>query len=165
MPREHMPPAFLEDATVAALRHSGLLGSAPSRWRPVALAASLLLMFGLGWAIRARSPVAAAPTPTFALLLYGGATEGDSAHAIRAAEYAAWAAAQHSEALVVGGEALGDPGDVVVPPFVRMMSPNIPPVGVFLVQASSAEAASRLARECPHVKYGGMVVVHPIRPT
>jgi hypothetical protein len=38
-------------------------------------------------------------------------------------------------------------------------------VGFFLVQAPSREAAAFLAAECPHLKYGGRVVVRMIAPT
>jgi hypothetical protein len=35
------------------------------------------------------------------------------------------------------------------------------PVGFFLIRAESFEAAAATAAECPHVKYGGTVVIRP----
>ncbi len=165
MSREQVPPAHLEDSTVSRLRHASLLGPPPGR-RRMLVAASVLFAFWLGWATaNAGTDGATPPPPTFALMLYGGPPDDDSTHVALAAEYAAWAAADHGEVAVVGGEALGAPDDLVVPPDVRMVIPAQAPVGFFLVQAPTIEAASRLARQCPHLKHGGLVVVQAIRPT
>ncbi len=102
-------------------------------------------------------------------MLYGGSTGSDSAaHATRAAEYSRWASAAHPWGRVIGGEALGDSAWTVSRAktnisLSKASSDDL--VGFFLVQAPSREAAAFLAAECPHLKYGGRVVVRVIQPT
>lgn len=130
---------------------------------------------------RAVQPVAGtldapAQDPTYALLLYGASSGDDSAtHAARATEYRAWARMSHAAARIVGGEALGTAVASVALATVRRGVDSIivddPPdgsgdfVGYFLVQARDREAALALARTCPHLKYGGRVVVRRVWPS
>lgn len=105
-------------------------------------------------------------TPKYALVLYGG-LKGDSGaeHDRRAREYGQWAAglAAGGEASWVGGEELGR----ALVEYPAMSQPGSAPrpepvVGFFIIQATSHEAALRIAQRCPHLKYGGRVVVHPV---
>lgn len=117
-----------------------------------------------------------APEPTFALLLYGASSGDDSAtHAARAEEYGNWARTSHATAArVLGGEALGAAVASVALATVRRGVDSIivddsPDgtgdfVGYYLVQAPNREAALALARNCPHLKYGGRVVVRRVWP-
>lgn len=166
LPREVAPPHDLEAATVASLRRAGLLRRrAPLL--PWLAAAVLALAAFSGGVLTGRRSSPTVPAPTYALLLYGGSTGDDSAaHAVRAAEYGAWAGTPHADGVVVGGEALGDGGTALPPaagPADGVMTDA--PVGFFLVRAPSPEAATRLARACPHLKYGGRIVVRAILPT
>lgn len=118
-----------------------------------------------------------AQEPTFALLLYGASSGDDSAtHAARAVEYGKWARSSHAAAArVVGGEALGTAVASVALATVRRGVDSIivddsPDgagdfVGYYLVQAPNREAALALARNCPHLKYGGRVVVRRVWPS
>ncbi|MBM4193179.1 MAG: hypothetical protein FJ202_02200 [Gemmatimonadetes bacterium] len=115
----------------------------------------------------------AAPLATYALMLYGGEEPADSIGEVaRSAEYSRWASRDHGpDAAVVGGEALGlaeasiaryataSSGEVEVE---EKLGEATQLVGYFLVFARSREAALRLARDCPHLKYGGRVVVRRI---
>jgi hypothetical protein len=176
VPRDRTPPPGLEARTLASLRSAGLVGS-PRRsavpGRRWLLAAGLGIAVFAGGLATGRSAVPRAPAPTWALLLYGGATGDDSAaHAIRAAEYSAWASAPHPAGRVVGGEALGSEGIALFRPdtsafggvaaAVTRDAAGSELVGFFLVSAPHRQAALQLARDCPHLKYGGRVVVRRI---
>lgn len=111
--------------------------------------------------------------PTFALLLYGS-SDDSATHAARAAEYSAWATATHSAGRIIGGEALGTPLAAVTVKSVGLGMDSIIVdenplnatdfVGYFLVQARDRDAAVTLASNCPHLKYGGRVVVRRVWP-
>ena len=167
LPREVIPDAAVEGRVIDALRAEALLRR-PIPRRPMAtwLAAAgiALVAFGLG-TFAGRPDTEQAPNATFALMLYGGSTGGDSLeHAQRADEYRRWARTDHEWGRVLGGEALGDP--------IGAAGGNIQPVdrsselvGFFLVAARDRDAVMRLASDCPHIKYGGKVVVREILPT
>jgi hypothetical protein len=104
-------------------------------------------------------------TAKYALILYGG-LEGDTGveHGARAREYGRWAAGLTGDAKWVGGEELGR-ALVEFPsgsPTAGSPERGEPVVGFFLIDAASDAVATRIARECPHLKYGGRVVVHPV---
>lgn len=184
LPREMTPPATLEDATVASLRNAGLLGArGGSRlnlgsWVLAASVAAIAFTGGVAFAKRAAPPIAAAPTvqPTFALLLYGpsGSGEDSATHAMRAMEYNEWANAYHPAGRIIGGEAFGVSVAALAAQSVGRGTDSIivsdEPmnnndfVGYFLVQAPNRDAAVLLARNCPHLKYGGKVVVRRVWP-
>ena len=119
-----------------------------------------------------RLPREQAPPPTFALLLYGATSGEDSAaHVARAAEYSLWANASRTDSQVIGGQAIGGQQTALVwnaahgVDSVAAEEPAGDPtklVGYFLVQAASRDAAVKLAWNCPHLKYGGRVVVRAI---
>ncbi|MEW5915672.1 MAG: hypothetical protein AB1762_04675 [Gemmatimonadota bacterium] len=167
IPREVAPPADLEERTISALRSRALLRERrvpwvlrPSGWLAAAVIVLAAFFAGMGTG-RMRAP-APRPEPSFALMLYGE-IGGDSATQMeRAAEYGRWARAAHTGARVLGGEALG--GHVVDVGRAPIAGGD-ELVGFFLIQASDRQAAARMAAECPHVKYGGRVVVREIQPT
>ena len=173
LPNEVAPDAAVEQRTIAALRERSLLRPSNVRAvgaRPWLAAASIsLTAFLAGLVISRPDPTPAAPQASYALMLYGGSTGTDSsAHAARAEEYRRWAAAEHPWGRVIGGEALRDSAWTVAraKTNVTMSSARSDDlVGFFLVQAPSREAAAFLAAECPHLKYGGRVVVRVIEPT
>ncbi len=101
-------------------------------------------------------------------MLYGGSTGSDTAdHSQRADEYRRWVRADHEWGRVVGGEALGDRVSALslVDTSAVRESGIDELVGFFLVTAPNRQAAVRLAADCPHLKYGGRVVVREIQPT
>jgi len=201
LPREMTPPPGLEDATVASLKRSRLIGTrAPGgfnfmTWMLAASIAGVAFVGGSMFATWLARPPAdtvadstagmattagvhavaqAAAEPTFALLLYGS-SDDSATHAARAAEYREWAMVEHPTARVIGGEALGTPLAAVTVKSVGLGMDSIivdeDPltatdfVGYFLVQARDRDAAVLLARNCPHLKYGGRVVVRRVWPS
>ena len=173
LPNEVAPDSAVEQRTIAALRQRSLLrpqGVRAVGLRPLlALAAVAVIAFLYGLNVGRSDAPTRAPEASFALMLYGGSTGGDSsAHAVRAAEYRRWASAEHPWGRVIGGEALGDSAWTVsqAKAAVSLSKPRSDDlVGFFLIQAPSREAAAFLAAECPHLKYGGRVVVRVIEPT
>ncbi|HJU76237.1 MAG TPA: hypothetical protein VJ717_21025 [Gemmatimonadaceae bacterium] len=164
LPREVAPDAKVQDRVIGALRAEGLLRPPAVRRSviPWLLAAGVAVVaFGLGTIVGSSSGEAASDA-TFALMLYGGRTGSDSLeHAQRAAEYRQWAGATHATGRVIGGEALGDS----VRAFGAPVQASGDLVGYFLIIAPDRAAAVRLASGCPHIRYGGTVVVREVLPT
>lgn len=176
LPREAEPPRALEDATVAALLARGLLGRRGSnRPRLLAAAAAAVLLF-LGGVALGRRQAPAGPEGTgsqFVLLLYedGGyraAPPGEEIARVR--EYRTWAGERAARGELVAGEKLRDGPDLVIAPD-GMVRTDSPPAGArrlagfFIVRAADRGRALEIARSCPHVRYGGSIVVREIEPT
>jgi hypothetical protein len=163
---KHAPPAALERRVRESLKSRGLIetkrGSRVARAAGFAAAAMVLFAAGLFAGLaRTSSPALEAPVkPNYALILYGGLAGDEGAeHDRRAREYGAWARALSGEATWVGGEELNRA--IAVYPSAARDSED-PVVGFFLIDAASEDIAKRIARDCPHLKYGGRVVVHPV---
>ena len=176
LPRGTQPPPGLEQATVAALTARGLLRRPRRRLGvALALAASVALFLG-GLAIGRFGTRPAAPEderPRFALFLYEGPEYRQPAPGAmeeRVREYVDWAGAERHDGTVEGGEKLGDGEDMVVGPDgtagPRPSKPGEPRLaGYFLIRAADRGSALVIARSCPHVRYGGTIVVREIDPT
>ncbi|HYC31661.1 MAG TPA: YciI family protein [Gemmatimonadales bacterium] len=178
LPRGPAPPAELEEATVAALRARGLL-RAPSRRRRMlraglALAASVAL-FTVGVAVGRRGPAPSAlpAAAEYMLLLYEGAeyrSPPPGRETERVREYSAWAGERAARGELVAGEKLGDEDAVVVGAdgVVRTLPSGAGSArlaGFFVIRARDRARAVEIARGCPHVRYGGSIVVRRIEPT
>jgi hypothetical protein len=152
----------------------------------LALAASVLLGVVLGrrtvspveTAVQPPTHLASAPAKEkYVLLLHGPArpanagppTAADSA-AARAIvdEYRAWAVSlANSGSLVTAEKLADDPLTMLVADRTVQMAHNTPDElgGFFLIQVADSAEAFRIARACPHLKYGGSVQVRRIEPT
>ncbi len=168
LPRELEPSAALRGRVTRALHERGLirreLPPAHAGWWRVA-AAMLLLAAGAalgratGRAETAHSPAAAAAhaDAQYVLLLYEPASFNGGPHEALAREYSAWARALGAR--FVSGEALGE---------ARVLGGTAPPsepTGFFLVRAASFDDAVMLARDCPHLRRGGVVSVRTVPAT
>ena len=178
LPREAAPPAGLEQATVAALTARGLLRRPRRRFdAALALAASVLLFAGglaLGRFGGESAPVPPADgRPRFALFLYEGPEYDQPAPGgmdERVREYVAWASAERTDGAVEGGEKLKDGDDVAIEPdgstgAVRSTAGESRLAGYFLIRAADQRTALGIARSCPHLRYGGRIVLREIDPT
>jgi hypothetical protein len=158
LPREAAPPPHLEDRVVAALRRAGHLPPrrGPSAWRRLAAGVALLIAGVAIGRLTTASPDASSE-PGYLLLLYGGRASVDDEPA-RFAEYAAWAGSLADRAALVAAERLA--------PAARTIGPSpaadVQPVGFFLIRADNLDSAAAIAGSCPHLKYGGTVIVRPI---
>jgi hypothetical protein len=181
LPREAAPPPGLEDHVVAELHRAGLLhapsGTFRSRFVRVALAAAAsALLFLAGWLAGSLRPSAPPPAaqPTYALLLRAGpdyreGTPADEQQRVK--EYGAWARGLHQEGRLVSGEKLNDDARTLIArdgtvAFLDEPRPDQGPVqGFFLIRAASLDQALEIARECPHLRHGGIIEVRAIDPT
>jgi hypothetical protein len=178
LPRQADPPAALEQATVAALTARGLLRRPRRRFEAALALAALVLLFAGGLAI-GRFGGATGPAlpvdgrPRFALFLFEGPEYHQPAPGgmdERVEEYVAWARAERTGGTVEGGEKLKDGDDVAVEP--DGSTGAVPPpaggsrlAGYFLIRAADQRTALEIARSCPHVRYGGRIVLREIEPT
>jgi hypothetical protein len=132
----------------------------------VAVAAALLAGVWIG-EVRGSRP---APSgPRFLLLLYLNPeyqTTDAAGDAAREAEYSAWAQALARDGHMLMGQKIAWGG-------VELRS-NRPPVdlaaastphearGMFVIVASDERTALAIAETCPHLKYGGRMVLRPM---
>lgn len=153
------PPDALEKRVLGALRRRGLIRSPVLGRRLIAVAAAILL-FTLG-VVTGQSRSSAGLGGDFVLLLYNPDGPPGAAPKSRVEEYRRWAletsrSGRSIQGLKLGSEllALGAPS-----------SEGSYPVGLFIIRASSLEEAEQVARSCPHLRYGGEIVIRPIDPT
>jgi hypothetical protein len=169
---DRTPPPELEAATIEALRSRALIGGRRrTRRRAVfiqiaALAAAVLVGVWIG---QMRSSRPAPSGSRFVLLLYLGAeyqatdAAGDAA---REAEYGAWIRSLARAGHATMGEKLAW-GGIELRPNRRPVELTPVPTpeaarGFFIIVAADEQAALAIAETCPHLKYGGRVVVRPI---
>lgn len=158
LPRDRPPRAGLEDDVAQALRTAGeLTGEGKPRGRPwtgrrlgvlaVAATAALAIAVMRPWSHRAPPATGGA---SYILLLYEDSAyrapalghEGE-----RVAEYRRWADSLRGVGRLERAAELDGAGAVT---------------GFFIVRAESDAEATRVARACPHVKYGGRVEVRRV---
>ena len=162
LPREIEPPAALEDRVVSALAASGAIRR-PARQPRWLAAAAAAMLFAAGYATAAWQ-AAPAPMPAadnrYALLLYDNDTLTDVETADRVAEYSAWARDERAAGRLELGEKLADAATFVGP------TPDASgPSGLFIIRADSLEEALTVARDCPHARHGGTIVVRRVEAT
>ena len=159
---EHEIPPGLEDRVVRALRAEGALAPASTPWpmrRLAAIAAMLIVATAWGGFQIGRSSAAPGGSgDKYLLLLYGAQTATPAEEASRVAEYSAWAGSLAAARRLDAAERLGDASRTAGVSLPGLQSAP-PPLGFFVVRAGSFDEASRIAEECPHVKYGGTVVI------
>jgi hypothetical protein len=161
------PPAALE-ARIRRTLTSRRLVHKPTRstsaWVVRAgLIAAGMLIGALAQRPWVREPVRPSDQPGQYVLLLLGDTQGDTGavHVAREREYGQWASSLDGGARWVGGHELGDVVDDIGPKATG--APALDRLaGYFVIDAPSRERAAEVARTCPHVKYGGRVVVMAI---
>lgn len=163
---EAAPPG-LEEATIDALRERGLVRPARRRLAAAAglVAMAAALVVAVGWSLLHQPgapPQASSVSPRFVLLLYAGNDPMPGTPDTRRREYSQWARDMAAAGAAISGEELAEearevPGAVVAP------SPALPlPRGFFVVSAPDLDAAQKIASTCPHLRYGGRIVVKRI---
>lgn len=186
---ELMPPADLEDRTTSELLKRGLLSAAPrtaarpgwSIMRGALAAAACLGLVAVGFLLgrtgtseTLTSPLTGAEASLYALLLYetaGYDNPGGAEAMARYGEYSRWVAIARQRGQFVTGEDLETERGWLLTPGVAEPSPTSAPPeqaalsGLFFVRADSPGQALELARELPHLRHGGMVLVQKTIPT
>lgn len=169
----------LEERVVGALRRGGLLAAPTPRWRGglvwAGAAAAAVAIFFAGVLTGAARRPAVPPEfqPTYALLLRTGPDYQETAtgehERQRVQEYGAWARSVYQSGVEIRGEKLNDDSRLLneateqVPAAGAQESARLS--GFFLINAPNLEEALRIARGCPHLRYGGTIEVRPIAPT
>jgi len=161
LPREMTPPAALEDRVVAALARTGSIRSHRPAWLLPVAAGFLLLMAGFGAGRLVPTIGSVPPTERYLLLLYGADAASASEEQVRVAEYRAWASVQQQAGRLLVAEKLSDEARVFGPGASAPASGR-GPAGFFLIRASTPEEAAAVAASCPHLSYGGTVVVRRV---
>jgi hypothetical protein len=111
----------------------------------------------------------------FILLLHGELRKGPLQHYSAdelqkiVEEYLAWAEKLRKEGKLRGGEELKDGGRTVSMMNGRAVDGPFAETkevvgGYFLIEEETLEAASEMAKGCPHVKYGGTIEVREVNP-
>ena len=160
LPRERDPGAALEDRVVGALVASGEIGSGHAGRRTTvfglsarrgqrlwiyAVAATLIFAVALSlWTTRRRPPLG---DPYVLFLMQDSAYQAPAPGHWdeRVAEYARWADSLDALGKVDLAAQVTGPG---------------PLTGMFIVRAVSDADAARIARSCPHLRYGGHIDTH-----
>ena len=183
---EWSTPAGLRDAVIGSARAQGLFEH-PARsarrppWASIAAAAVVAFTAGAWVGTRWGEPAptrsedttmaaSAEPQNHYLLLLWEDQAYDvpvdAAAHAARAREYGDWMRALQKagrftggDELASGGQALRRVGEQVE---IQSISPNLERGvlgGYFRISASNDEDAAMIARECPHLLYGGIVEI------
>lgn len=179
------PPAELEESVVTALRGRGLLPARPRRraasraarasWGLLAAAALVAVGFALGRtsAMEPRAPAvertAAGGTRYVLLLLSDGPEPPAAEEARRVAEYKEWARSLAAEGRLAGGAklapeetVLASEGQLVPPPAASPLGAPSSLGGFFMITARDHAEAVAVARGCPHLRYGGRIILRRV---
>lgn len=173
--QELSPRPEVDDRIVGALRDRGLIRTAVTRslimLRLAAAAAGLALLavgFAAGRGVTPPTDVASME-PRFALLLPRGSEQplqNPDEEAGRVADYGSWASGLADAGRFVTGEKLEDQAEQLGAPGRTVRSvPEDAVQGFFIISARNFEDALAIARQCPHLRYGGTVLVRPIAQT
>jgi len=155
------PPAVLE-RVLDELGRSGRLCKRRMAGWTLSAAASLVLFAG-GFTVGQRRPTPAGDArPRYLLLLYDATASTPQEEAARVSEYGAWARRLGAAGHLKAGEKLKDEAFVLGPAAREAEHGRLG--GYFLVAAASLDEALAIARDCPHLRHGGRVVLRPIDP-
>jgi hypothetical protein len=155
------PPASLRDRVLRATAH----GKRRPVWQvALALAAMLMLAFLGGRAtVSSRGE---AEGPQYLLLLYEGAEYRDDRPVLDiVAEYRRWADSLQGQQVLTRAHRLDDTRLALVQggPVEEGATTSADPTGLFIVRASSRDAAEAIARTSPHLNYGGRIVLRRLQ--
>jgi hypothetical protein len=159
------PPPELEGRVRETLTSRGLLGnrrSGAAAWtaRAGLLAAGVILGILARDALGPRGGRPNVAAGQYVLLLYGD-PPGDTGavHVAREREYGQWAASFRDGTRWVGGQELGQVIEALGPSSTPAGASTDRLAGYFVIDAPTRERAAEVARSCPHLKYGGRVVL------
>jgi hypothetical protein len=159
--RKEIPPGDeLENRIIQSLKDSGLIASRRRFVFAGAIAASLLFGF-LAGALAFRPATAPSHGREFLLLLHAGTEStnpGDLEIQRRVGEYTAWARQLHHDGRLLGADKLKDDLTAIGPGG----GSGDPIEGYFRVTAKDPAEAMAIARNSPHLKYGGWIELREV---
>lgn len=167
-----VPPAGLEERVMASLSGTprGRRRRSLAAWGTAAAAAAVAFLAGLALG----GGGGAAEGPRFVLLLEETAATAATGVPVErlVAEYSAWAESLAESGRLVSGEKLAPGGRTLEPSGDGVAVSPAAPLGssrelggYFVIAADGWEEALSVARTCPHLKYGGTIVVRRIEAT
>ena len=159
-------PEGLEGRVVERLRREGFFGGHRFRMRQLAVAIAAAVLFAAGVFAGRMGAKTSTPEFNYVLLLQEGASyqpaSQDTEATRRVAEYRDWASTLRSHGVDISGLKLQDRADS----FGKADSASLGELaGLFMVKARSMEEARHIAETCPHIRYGGGIVIRPIEKT
>ncbi|HUR21920.1 MAG TPA: hypothetical protein VMZ90_13985 [Vicinamibacterales bacterium] len=164
---EPVPSQLLESRVVAAMRANGLVRTRSAwSWNGIAAKTAASLLIFVTGAIAGHyvsfAPGATQSQPRYLLLLAGDvppASDGST----RATEYGEWARGLAARGIKVSGDELTSHAELVTNARAATF-PDLASVGgYFMIEAADDGAAAAVAYTCPHIKYGGSIVVRRMR--
>jgi hypothetical protein len=166
----HSPPDSLKRNIVTQLLRHELLRPRWYQMRSVIIAAGaaaaiLLVVFGavIGVWLQPSRTVAGTAQPAFMLLLRSreGSLAGNENDRVR--EYGIWAGDLVKKGQYVDAGRLSDASKKLTKQGSDPIPANDTPVsGYFIIRAADLDQAVEIARNCPHITYGGELEVRPI---
>ena len=117
------------------------------------------IFFAAGFAIATRT--AATPQADYVLLLR--TSQEQKASEVRVREYVLWAGQAHERGQLVGGEKLAR--EALLLEGNESMHEAGEIGGFFLIRARGVDEAVRIARDSPHLRYGGTIELRAIEVT
>ena len=164
------PPATLENRVLHAMRSRGMIRKT-SYLRIAAAIAAAITLFVAGMITDRYWPAPAVPRdprPQFVLMLYEDSAYETAPPAElpgRIAEYGNWARSLGSQNYVTG-QKLVESESTISRAGIVGPTPPAPKdgsvAGYFIIRATDAQEAARVAATCPHVKYGGQISVREV---
>lgn len=157
-------PIGLEDRVVSHLRFGTRTRARRIGWRSWIVGASAALVFFAAGLMIGRAAFPSSPSYDFVLLLEEGSSFRRPADAAdeqrRVGEYRQWATGLRSEGVAISGLKLGEGAMTIGTPSGAETDLG----GIFEIRGDEA-TARRIAATCPHLRYGGGVVIRPIAKT
>lgn len=160
LPHEISPGGGLEARVIQSLKESGLIATRSRFLFAAAIAASILFGFVAG-ALAFRPSAAPSHGREFLLLLHAGREStqpGDLEIERRVGEYTAWARQLRHDGQLLGADKLKDDRTAIGPAGAG----GDPVEGYFRVTAKDPAEAMAIARNSPHLKYGGWIELREV---
>lgn len=175
LPRHRIPPSSLEEKIMSKLRDQGLVVPTKQRISVPAIAAAvafLLLGSAGGYFLGSNREESTMQSnlPKYVLLLHETPDPAEDTQAM-ITEYGNWARSIRGDVKYVSGEKLKMSGRILTKKGDVRISDGILTndtmnlAGFFIIAAKDYEAAARIASDCPHLKYGGVIELREIDPT
>lgn len=163
-----MPGSDLENNVVQSLKEKGLLISGKIKKihnlkNIAAVVAAGIILFAAGWLLaknqyKEGGPVTAGYQNDYMLLLFNTVDfKEDPSHVT---EYGEWMKNISAQGIAAEGEELANREELFGSP--ANFAGNLPVSGYFIFKNISEPKANELAKNCPHVKHNGIVVLKKI---
>ncbi len=163
--KEAAPPPHIEENILKRLKAQGLVsGSRVMSWKHWAAAAAIaILSFLTGSYYQQYQASKDSINPQLGYMLLLHETEdfqpGDPMEMFQ--EYRSWMQSTYARGVKIQGQELDDEAEWVGIPGESSTFKPYRTTGYFVLEANSLQEAMEIARQNPHVKYGGKIEVKP----